>query len=112
MIDWSKIPIVDLVQLKIVLGHFQPLTHCRMYVIDLHDREIRWHPASGGKIVWRGHQWRTPEQQARLDRAYTLRQSGLSFAKIGRQMRISTERARQIYTRAAAERHAEQIPHA
>jgi hypothetical protein len=36
----------------------------------------------------------------------------LSFAKIGRQMQISAERARQMYTRAAAERHAEQIPHA
>ena len=100
------------VQLKTVLGDFRPPHHCRMYVIDLHDREIRWYPASGGKIVWRGHQWRTPEQQARLDRAYTLRQSGLSFAKVGRQMRISTQRARELYLRAATERHAEQIPHA
>lgn len=97
--------------MKVILSDVRPPLCCRMYVIDVRDMEIRWYPADrGAPIKWKaGRHYRTPEEQWRLDRTYTLRKSGLSFSKIGTAMRVSAERARQLYVKAERERQ-EEIP--
>jgi hypothetical protein len=93
---------------RVMRGEMRPPSYCRLIVIDFADEEIRHYPADPYSVVkWRGHVWRTPEQQYRLDKAYALRQQGLSYAKIAKSMRISNQRAYEITKKAIRERQQE-----
>jgi len=103
--------------MRVILSGVSEPYHCRLFVIDLHDNEIRFFsPDQYRPIVWanpdpavRGTP-RTPKMQGRLTRAYDLREAGLSYLAIGKVMRVSGARAQQLVARAQKERAAECPP--
>ena len=86
------------------------LTHCRLYIIDFVSQSIMLYPAAKN-ARWRGgRKSRSPQTQARVDRVWELRHTGLSYAKIGAIIGRSGTQARDTYARACRERAAEIPP--
>lgn len=94
---------------ELIIGE-QNLVDCRLYVIDFASQSITLYPA-GKNARWRGgRQSRLPKAQARLDRVWALRQTGLSYPKIAAIIGVSATQIRETYLRACRERAAEIPP--
>ena len=94
---------------ELIIGE-QNLVDCRLYVIDFASQSITLYPAAKN-ARWRGgRKSRSPQTQARVDRVWELRQTGLSYAKIGAIIGVSATQIRDTYARACRERAAEIPP--
>ena len=94
---------------ELIIGE-QNLVDCRLYVIDFASQSITLYPAARN-ARWRGGvKSRKPHTQARVDRVWELRQTGLSYAKIGAIIGVSATQIRDTYARACRERAAEIPP--
>ena len=94
---------------ELIIGE-QNLVDCRLYVIDFASQSITLYPAARN-ARWRGgKKSRSPQTQARVDRVWELRHTGLSYAKIGAIIGVSATQIRDTYARACRERAAEIPP--